>query len=228
MTIGWRSGRSRRSSASRSSIPLEGYDVGVHDARRGRGGRQPVERLSRVEGGGPDRPQQAVEEGNGLPPAAKTPRTLAYRHTYLNIDGTFYYLCSILDGYSRYIVHWEIRESMNEADVETVLQRAGKIPGKTPRIISDNGPQFIAKDSRSSSAWRHDPCAHSPYYPQSNGKIERWHGTLKSESSGLAPRYPRGGTAGRRQVRRALQRGAAPTVPSATSHPRTCSPAAMP
>ncbi len=44
--------------------------------------------------------------------------------SYINIRGTFYYLCSVLDGFSRYIVHWEIRESMTEADVEIVLQRA--------------------------------------------------------------------------------------------------------
>ncbi len=67
--------------------------------------------------------------------------------SYINIAGTFYYLCSVLDGYSRYIVHWEIREKMEETDVETILQRAReKFPGEKPRIISDNGPQFIAKD----------------------------------------------------------------------------------
>jgi hypothetical protein len=62
--------------------------------------------------------------------------------SYLNLGGTFYYLCSLLDGYSRYIVHWEIRQSMTEQDVETIVQRAlEKHPGVTPRIISDNGPQ---------------------------------------------------------------------------------------
>jgi transposase InsO family protein len=67
--------------------------------------------------------------------------------TYINIAGTFFYLCSLLDGYSRFIVHWEIRESMTEADVETIIQRAReRFPGERPRIISDNGPQFIAKD----------------------------------------------------------------------------------
>ena len=66
---------------------------------------------------------------------------------YLNIAGTFYYLCSLLDGCSRYIVHWEIREAMTEADVEQIVQRAReRFPGVTPRIISDNGPQFVAKD----------------------------------------------------------------------------------
>lgn len=44
--------------------------------------------------------------------------------SHLNICGTFYYLCSVIDGASRYIVHWEIRESMKESEVEMVLQRA--------------------------------------------------------------------------------------------------------
>ena len=65
--------------------------------------------------------------------------------SYLNICGTFFYLCSLLDGYSRFLVHWEIRESMTERDVETVLQRAReRFPDARPRIISDNGPQFIS------------------------------------------------------------------------------------
>lgn len=65
---------------------------------------------------------------------------------YLNICGTFYHLISVLDGYSRTIVHWEIRESMTELDVEIMLQRAREeYPDARPRIISDNGPQFVAK-----------------------------------------------------------------------------------
>jgi len=52
----------------------------------------------------------------------------------------FYYLWSVLDGYSR-CVHWEIRESMTEADAETILSRAREpMPEAGPRIISDNGP----------------------------------------------------------------------------------------
>ncbi len=103
--------------------------------------------------------------------------------SYLNLGGTFYYLCSLLDGYSRFIVHWEIRESMTEQDVETIIQRAReKFPGETPRIISDNGPQFIAKDFK--VFIRLCGMTHvrtSPYYPQSNGKLERWHGSIKRE-----------------------------------------------
>jgi putative transposase len=103
--------------------------------------------------------------------------------SYLNIGGTFYYLCSLLDGCSRYTVHWEIRETMTEVDVEQIVQRAReKFPGVTPRIISDNGPQFIAKDFK--EFIRVCGMTHvrtSPYYPQSNGKIERWHRTIKGD-----------------------------------------------
>ena len=67
--------------------------------------------------------------------------------SYLNIAGTFYFMATILDGFSRSIVHWDIREKMEEVDIEIIIQVGReKYPGVTPRIISDNGPQFIAKD----------------------------------------------------------------------------------
>jgi putative transposase len=103
--------------------------------------------------------------------------------SYLNLAGTFYYMCSILDGCSRYIVHWEIREQMTETDIEQIIQRAReRFPGKTPRVITDNGPQFIAKDFK--EFIRICGMTHvktSPYYPQSNGKIERYHRTIKGD-----------------------------------------------
>jgi len=101
--------------------------------------------------------------------------------SYINLAGTFYYLCSILDGLSRFIVHWELKERMTSADVELVIQRAReRYPLEAPRIISDNGPQFIARDFK--EFIRQAGMTHvrtSPYYPQSNGKLERWHQTLK-------------------------------------------------
>jgi len=110
--------------------------------------------------------------------------------SYVNVCGTFYYLISVLDGCSRYIVHWELRESMKEADVEVVLQRAREaFPGVKPRLVSDNGPQFVAKDFK--EFIRLSGMTHvrtSPYYPQSNGKLERWHGTLKQDC--LRPGVP--------------------------------------
>ncbi len=110
--------------------------------------------------------------------------------SYINIKGTFYFLCSVLDGSSRFIVHWDLREQMRECDIEHILQRAReKFPGVTPRIISDNGPQFLAKDFKvfiRLAGMTHVRTA--PYYPQSNGKIERWHKTLKREC--IRPRTP--------------------------------------
>lgn len=103
---------------------------------------------------------------------------------YINIDGTFYYMCTVIDGFSRLIVHWEIGESMTEGDIEIVLQRAKeKYPDAQPRIISDNGPQFIAKDFK--EFIRLSGMTHvrtSPYYPQSNGKCERVQKTIKQET----------------------------------------------
>jgi transposase InsO family protein len=97
--------------------------------------------------------------------------------------GTFYYLCAVLDGCSRFIVQWDIRAAMLETDVEIILHRAKEqYPQARPRIISDNGPQFIAKDFK--EFIRICGMTHvrtSPYYPQSNGKIERWHQSLKGE-----------------------------------------------
>jgi putative transposase len=102
---------------------------------------------------------------------------------HINIHGTFYYLCAVLDGASRYLLAWGLRESMKEADVEIVIQRAKeRFPEAHPRIISDNGPQFIAKDFK--EFIRISGMTHvrtSPYYPQSNGKLERWNKSIKSE-----------------------------------------------
>ena len=110
--------------------------------------------------------------------------------TYVNIRGTFFYLASLLDGFSRYIVHWELREQMTEREVETIVQRGREaFPQARPRIISDNGPQFIAKDFK--QFIRLCGMTHvrtSPHYPQSNGKIERWHQSLKTEC--IRPRTP--------------------------------------
>lgn len=111
--------------------------------------------------------------------------------SYINAGGTFYYLCSVLDGYSRFIVHWELRESMKQADCQLVIQKAKEISGAdNVRVISDNGPQFKAKQFKAfikSSGM--DQTFTSPYYPQSNGKIERWHKELKSKC--IRPKQPR-------------------------------------
>ena len=104
-------------------------------------------------------------------------------HQHWHIDVSYINLCGVLDGFSRVLVHWDLRESMREADVEVILERAKeKYPEATPRIISDNGPQFIARDFK--EFIRISGMTHvrtSPSYPQSNGKLERWHKSLKNE-----------------------------------------------
>ena len=102
---------------------------------------------------------------------------------YINFKGTFLFFISIMDGYSRYIVHHELRASMTEFDVEIVLQRAvEKYPDKKPKLITDNGSQYISKDFQSylkEVGLQHVKT--SPSYPQSNGKIERFHRSLEEE-----------------------------------------------
>jgi transposase InsO family protein len=90
------------------------------------------------------------------PPKAKaSPNRCARTSTgtltvsYRNLAGTFHYLCSILDGYSRAIVHWEARETMKETDVAIIFPRAiEKLPGVHPRIISDTDSQSNGKLER--------------------------------------------------------------------------------
>jgi len=126
--------------------------------------------------------RKASKKGTGFHQPLKAHEHWHIDISYINISGTFYYMCSVLDGFSRYIVHWEIREAMKESDVEIILQRAReKFPETQPRVISDNGPQFISKDFKEFiriSGMTHVKT--SPYYPQSNGKLERYHKTIKS------------------------------------------------
>jgi len=78
-------------------------------------------------------------------------------------------------------MHWEIRESMTESDVQIILQRAReKFSEARPRIISNNAPQFVAREFKefiTICGMTH--VRTSPYYPQSNGKLERYHRTTK-------------------------------------------------
>lgn len=101
--------------------------------------------------------------------------------TYIKIKGIFYYLILVLDGYSRYMVAWGLREKMTEQDVEIVVQRAHEaFPDAKPRIISDNGTQFVSKEFKqfvTQIGMTHTTT--SPYYPQSNGKLERSNKTIK-------------------------------------------------
>jgi transposase InsO family protein len=103
--------------------------------------------------------------------------------SYIKIQTVFYFLISVLDGFSRSILSWDICESMTETDVEIVIQRAReKFPDARPQIISDNGSQYIAKDFKkfiSYANFTHVRCR--PNHPQSNGKMERFHRSYRTE-----------------------------------------------
>ena len=92
----------------------------------------------------------------------------------------------------------------NEFTERWLLNPKEKFPGEAPRIISDNGPQFIAKDFK--EFIRVSGMSHvrtSPYYPQSNGKLERWHQTLKRDC--IRPNVPLSLDEARQQVSRFVQ-----------------------
>jgi putative transposase len=135
--------------------------------------------------------QKPSLKGKGFDQPAKPHEQWHIDVSYINAGGTFYYLCSILDGYSRFIVHWELSESMKEEKVEMIVQRALENAGHcNPRLISDNGPQFKAREFKVFiRLCGMDQTFTSPYYPQSNGKIERWHKELKQTC--IRPRQPR-------------------------------------
>jgi putative transposase len=103
---------------------------------------------------------------------------------YIKINGIFYFLIMILDGYSRYILDWELMPDMLGSSVEAVVQRAKqKYPKAKPMLITDNGCQFISLDFKrllSNLEIQHVRTRRN--HPQTNGKIERLNGTVKQEA----------------------------------------------
>jgi putative transposase len=109
--------------------------------------------------------------------------------TYFKIVGWgWYYLSTILDDYSRYIVAWKLCATMKAEDVTATLDLALAAAGldhvavlHRPRLLSDNGSSYIAEDlARYLEAKGMGHVRGAPYHPQTQGKIERWHQTLKN------------------------------------------------
>ncbi|MCP4208425.1 MAG: IS3 family transposase [Shimia sp.] len=109
--------------------------------------------------------------------------------TYLKVLGWgWFYLSTILDDYSRYIISWKLCTTMRAEDVTDTLDLALQASGcdqvhvvHKPRLLSDNGSSYVSGDL---AEWLQDKgMKHSrgaPYHPQTQGKIERWHQTLKN------------------------------------------------
>ncbi|MDC1175580.1 DDE-type integrase/transposase/recombinase [Bacteriovoracaceae bacterium] len=109
--------------------------------------------------------------------------SVAYRH----VEGWgWFYLISILDDFSRKIISWKIQNSMTaEGFIEVVddaCEKAGLDRSNMPNLVSDRGAPLISGDLKD---YLHDQEIHhilaSPYHPQTNGKIERYHKSLKSK-----------------------------------------------
>jgi putative transposase len=95
---------------------------------------------------------------------------------YLRIGDTWYFLVTVLDAYSRYVVHWDLLTTMTASAVRVVIQDALKKTGASPEVVTDNGSQFTAKDFK--ALVRDFELEHiriRTYHPESNGKVERFH-----------------------------------------------------
>jgi transposase InsO family protein len=109
--------------------------------------------------------------------------------TYLKIIGWgWYYLSTILDDYSRYIISWKLCTTMKASDVTDTLELALEASGcdsakviHKPRLLSDNGPSYVAEELADWLGHKQmDHVRGAPFHPQTQGKIERWHQTLKN------------------------------------------------
>ena len=109
--------------------------------------------------------------------------------TYLKVIGWgWFYLSTILDDYSRYIIAWKLCTNMKAQDVTDTLDLALQASGcdqvhvaHKPRLLSDNGSSYVSGEL---AEWLDDKgmdhVRGAPYHPQTQGKIERWHQTLKN------------------------------------------------
>jgi len=125
-------------------------------------------------------------EGRRVPEANYPDEAWHIDLMYLWVRGRWYFLVTILDSYSRYIVHWELALSMRAQEIAEIIATAlERVPGKRPRIVRDNGSQFVAKEWR--EVMRHFELEEIPIrvrHPESNGRIERYHRSVREEAFG--------------------------------------------
>ena len=107
--------------------------------------------------------------------------------TYFKVIGWgWYYLSTILDDYSRYIIHWELCDSMKGEDVkrtvDTAIEKARLKTKQKPKLLSDNGPCYVSKELKEylKDDLKIKQVHGKPMHPQTQGKIERYHRTMKN------------------------------------------------
>jgi transposase InsO family protein len=122
----------------------------------------------------------------------KPARVHEHWHTdiaYVKVAGIFYFLIMMLDGYSRYVLDWELMSDMTSRSVEDFLQRVReKYPMANPKLIHDNGSAFVSRDFKALVSRLGLKSVHTRRnHPETNGKIERLNGTLRREALRVTP-----------------------------------------
>jgi transposase InsO family protein len=130
---------------------------------------------------------EAAEQGFMRPKAVHEQWHIDF--SYIKIRNSFYYFLSILDGYSRKILNWRLRDTMEGINAEVLAaETKERYPeAKKPRLISDNGSRFIPKDFKELLIMLEigHTCTRANH-PRSNGKLERFHRTLKTEHTRMS------------------------------------------
>ena len=118
------------------------------------------------------------------PPAATRPDQRWHLDVlYLWVLGRWYFLVTVIDAYSRYVVAWDLCWQLTDDAMALVLRQAlDRTPGATPEIVTDNGPEFVGRDFL--LACKAESLKHirtRVHHPQSNGRLERYHRTFREE-----------------------------------------------
>lgn len=103
---------------------------------------------------------------------------------YLRVADVWCFLVTVLDAYSRYVVHWELLSSMTANDVRLVVQQAVEKTGADPEVVTDNGSQFTSKDFKEMvRLFELEHIRIRTYHPESNGRLERFHRSTRDALS---------------------------------------------
>jgi putative transposase len=174
--------------ATAKSLPLEGYRKIAYYAERDGiyVSQSTVYRILTKEGLLMSRKVRRRSAGEAYVQEPTRPGELwATDISYVFVEGYgFFYLFSVMDAFSRYVVHWELRPTMTTDDAKEVVLAAVRKAGITPeyglRLLHDNGTQFVSRSFKRflrdlkilqvRTAYRH---------PETNGRLERYHLTLK-------------------------------------------------
>jgi len=134
------------------------------------------------------RPAPAESSGRKPPAPTRPDQRWHVDVLYLWVLGRWYFLVTLIDAYSRYIVQWELCWTLTGDAMALVLQAAlDRTPGATPEVVSDNGPEFINRDFVTVlKAQGLKQIRTRFYHPESNGVLERYHRTFREEGWGAA------------------------------------------